>query len=276
MVLDTAPPYQVRILDFGIASVLSIFWESGDITQQGMTRGTPSYMAPEMFTEAGRPSIESDLYSVGLVYMEMLTGKPVFSSDSYTEVAFKHMHSPLEIPGFIPESIADIILRLCEKKPENRYHSAYEVIECIDACIDTAIAEEKECASQFEKMPSYHNNYSSQHAKIPRDDITPPKPKLQIPIPLIAVGILIVAALVLVIIGIIQRQATTAQHAADTAISQRANEEVNLRLAMHQLQVQSAIQIASAKVEGLWQLSVTLTDLKLDDGSITPANIENP
>ena len=272
MVLDTAPPYQVRILDFGIASVLSIFRESGDITQQGMTRGTPSYMAPEMFTEAGKPSIESDLYSVGLVYMEMLTGKPVFSYNSYTEVAFKHMRSPLEIPSYIPQSIANIILRLCDKLPENRYHSAFEVIERIDACIESAIAEEKQCARQFEKMPSYHNSYSNQHQKVERDSIPPKKHGIQISLPLIGVGVLMIAALAFVVIGFIQQQkptnAPTTQTEPVTAIpatppdpsSEAPQSTEEMRKMLHQVYIRNGIQLASTKVNGIWQLSIALTD----------------
>ena len=277
MVLDTAPPYQVRILDFGIASVLSIFRESGDITQQGMTRGTPSYMAPELFTEAGKPSIESDLYGVGLVYLEMLTGKPAFAPTTYADVAFKHMHVMIEIPSYIPQSIASIILRMCDKKPENRYHSAFEVIERIHDCIYAALAEEAQCAKKFEKSPTYHNSCSSNLNKVSRGDDNKPKHLRRPPMPLIAIGVLVVAALALLTIGIIQQQhqisqieesvhsereaAILAEPAAAAAQPAPAppDETEKLRNEMQRIQQKSAIRIASTKVNGLWQLSTALT-----------------
>ena len=280
MILDTAPPYQVRILDFGIASVLSIFQESGDITQQGMTRGTPSYMAPELFTEAGKSSIESDLYGVGLVYLEMLTGKPAFAPTSYADVAFKHMHVMLEIPSSVPQSIANIILRMCDKKPENRYHSAYEVIERIHECIFAAIAEEEQCAKRFEKTPSYHNSCSSNLKKVSRENDDKPKQARRIPLSLIAVGILFVAALALLTIGIIQQQSEISQlkgkiqpvsdtvvpAAIETAVPPQPvpepadDDAEKLRAEMQQMQVQNAIRLTSIKVNGLWRLSIALTE----------------
>lgn len=151
MVFDSAPPYEIRVLDFGISSVQDGLQSQTLMTQQGNVRGTPSYMAPELFTGETRASVESDLYAVGLVYYECLTGEIAFNDKSFMRVAYKQVNEALEIPGSIPSCIADIISRLCEKKAEDRYHSAQNVIDDIDACIEKALKEEEKCSSEWEK-----------------------------------------------------------------------------------------------------------------------------
>ena len=151
MVFDAPPPYEIRVLDFGISTVLEGLQSQTLMTQAGNVRGTPSYMAPELFTGETRASVESDLYAVGLCYYECLTGLVAFNDKSFMRVAYKQVNEALEVPGYIPEGIANIILKLCEKPIRLRYHSAQEVLDDIHANIDKALEEEDKCLEKWKK-----------------------------------------------------------------------------------------------------------------------------
>ena len=151
MVFDTPPPFEIRVLDFGISTVLEGLQSQTLMTQAGNVRGTPSYMAPELFTGETRASVESDLYAVGLCYYECLTGLVAFNDKSFMRVAYKQVNEPLEVPGYIPQGIADIILKLCEKPIRLRYHSAQDVLDDIHANIEKALSEEESCLEQWQK-----------------------------------------------------------------------------------------------------------------------------
>lgn len=175
MVFDTPPPYQIRVLDFGIATVLDNLQGQTLLTQQGNVRGTPSYMAPELFSGDVRASAESDLYAVGLVYLECLTGKTAVSAESFMRVAYKQVNEPLEIPGFIPPCLVKIIERLCCKSIEKRYHTAQDVLNDIRANLDDAIRDEGKYAALWAKSkhaqkrsqtPSSHPGNSTTHDMI--------------------------------------------------------------------------------------------------------------
>lgn len=152
MVFDTPPPYEIRVLDFGIASVYDNLQQSQTLlTQQGSVRGTPSYMAPELFTGESKASREADLYAAGLVYYEMLTGEIAFNGENFMRIAYKQVNTPLEIPGFVPPGIAHIIGKMCAKDAADRYHSASEALADIRANIDKALAEEESCIKAWAK-----------------------------------------------------------------------------------------------------------------------------
>ena len=152
MVFDTPPPYEIRVLDFGIASVYDNLQQSQTLlTQQGSVRGTPSYMAPELFTGESKASREADLYAAGLVYYEMLTGEIAFNGENFMRIAYKQVNTPLEIPGFVPPGIAHIIGKMCAKDAADRYHSASEALADIRANIDKALAEEESCIKTWAK-----------------------------------------------------------------------------------------------------------------------------
>ncbi len=190
MVFDTPPPYEIRVLDFGISTVLDGLQSQTLMTQAGNVRGTPSYMAPELFTGETRASVESDLYAVGLCYYECLTGLVAFNDKSFMRVAYKQVNEQLEVPGYIPQSIADIILKLCEKPIRLRYHSAQEVLDDIHANIDKALAEEESCMAKWQKDKKPAKRHSS--------SLLTNESKL--PFKQIIIGLLI---LIFVIIGVI-------------------------------------------------------------------------
>lgn len=165
MVYDSPPPYTIRVLDFGISSVLEGLQSKTLMTQTGNVRGTPSYMAPELFTGETRASIESDLYAVGLVYLECLTGEVAVSDKSFMRVAYKQVNEALEVPGFIPSGIADVILKLCAKAVNERYHSAQDVLNDIRAALPRALREEDRCLAEW-------NNSDKQNFRSTKSSLT--------------------------------------------------------------------------------------------------------
>ena len=117
----------VRVMDFGIASSV----ETRGATLPGMMIGTPEYMSPEQI-DGGQVDARSDIYSLGIILYEMLTGKTPFSGDTPWSVVLKHKndrpHDPREINPAIPESMSRVILRCLEKQKEKRYQSAEELL----------------------------------------------------------------------------------------------------------------------------------------------------
>jgi serine/threonine-protein kinase len=122
----------VKVLDFGIAKRSSEEDKNEQkLTQQGMVLGTPPYMSPEQFT--GRPiDARSDIYSLGVMAFEMLTGKLPFEATTAWEWASKHMTQPpipiesLPEGGAVPPAARAAITRALAKTPEERFASAAE------------------------------------------------------------------------------------------------------------------------------------------------------
>ena len=118
---------KAHIMDFGLAQLASSVGRTG----RGAVEGTPAYIAPELV--AGRPPDRRvDLYSLGIVLYEMVTGRPPFTADSAQALAVKHMtdlpRDPRETNPDVPVGLVRIIMRCLEKKPERRYQSAEEVL----------------------------------------------------------------------------------------------------------------------------------------------------
>jgi len=115
-----------RIMDFGIARSL----EAKGITGAGVMIGTPEYMSPEQ-VEAKEVDQRSDIYSLGIIMYEMLTGKLPFEADTPFAVGVKHKSEapkdPKEINPQIPDDLSHVILKCLEKEKERRYQSANEV-----------------------------------------------------------------------------------------------------------------------------------------------------
>ncbi len=128
---------QVRVADFGIARVIS-----SSKTHTGVIFGTPNYMSPEQV--AGKKvDGRSDLFSLGIVFYEMLTGKKPFSGDSMTALLYAVANTeyvPLEeIAPKTPPFCVKIIERMLAKGVSKRYQSASQVIKDIDQCQETLI-----------------------------------------------------------------------------------------------------------------------------------------
>ncbi len=118
----------VKVLDFGIACVLN---ESSSLTREGEVIGTPEYMSPEQI--CSKPvDARSDLYSLGIVAFELVTGMVPFHADTPVTTALQHLKlrppKPSSVYPLVPEEIDEMILKLLNKRPEERYPSARELL----------------------------------------------------------------------------------------------------------------------------------------------------
>ena len=116
----------VKITDFGIAVALN----STQLTQTNSVMGSVHYIPPEQASGKGS-TIRSDIYAMGILFYELLTGSLPFRGDNAVEIALKQMHDP--IPSVrkknpsIPQSVENIILKATAKNPKNRYADAKEM-----------------------------------------------------------------------------------------------------------------------------------------------------
>ncbi|MGD8540397.1 MAG: protein kinase [Candidatus Aminicenantes bacterium] len=120
-----------RIMDFGIARSIS---EKG-ITGAGVMIGTPEYMSPEQ-AEAKEVDKRSDIYSLGVIMYEMLTGRVPFEGDTALSIAMKHKgeipKDPKELNPQIPDDLNRIILRCMEKDKAKRYQNVEDLLSELD------------------------------------------------------------------------------------------------------------------------------------------------
>ena len=114
---------QIKITDFGIAMALN----STQLTQTNSVMGSVHYLPPEQAARKGT-TIKSDIYSMGIIFYELLTGELPFKGDNAVEIALKQMKEPLpdvhKLNNDIPQSIENIILKSTAKNPKNRYDDA--------------------------------------------------------------------------------------------------------------------------------------------------------
>jgi serine/threonine protein kinase len=130
----------VKVLDFGLAK-LRADSASPSVTSPGIVCGTPDFMAPEQ----GRgDSIDgrSDLYALGVVLFQLLTGRLPFEADSPTQVVMMHLSIPVPDPRqvaperAIPASLVEVTLRALEKDPDRRYQDAQEFADALAEAIE--------------------------------------------------------------------------------------------------------------------------------------------
>jgi serine/threonine-protein kinase len=115
---------QVKVTDFGIAQAMSV---EDQIAEEGSVMGTATYFSPEQ-AEGAPVDGRSDIYSLGVVLYEMLSGRPPFIGDSPIEVSSQHVHGtvppPSEFNPTIPADLQAIVMEALAKSPDRRYQSA--------------------------------------------------------------------------------------------------------------------------------------------------------
>ena len=125
----------VKITDFGIAMAMN----ATQLTQTNSVMGSVHYLPPEQANGKGA-TLQSDIYSMGILMYELLTGKLPYRGENAVEIALKHLKEPLpsireEIPN-IPNSIENIIKKATAKNIKNRYADAREMHEDLLTCLD--------------------------------------------------------------------------------------------------------------------------------------------
>ena len=126
---------QIKITDFGIAMALN----ATQLTQTNSVMGSVHYLPPEQASGKGC-TIKSDIYSMGIIFYELLSGSLPFRGENAVEIALKHMREPLpslrEDHPEIPQSIENIIRKATAKNPKNRYETAREMHEDLLTALD--------------------------------------------------------------------------------------------------------------------------------------------
>ncbi len=129
----------VKITDFGIAMAMN----ATQLTQTNSVMGSVHYLPPEQASGQGS-TLQSDIYSMGIVMYELITGELPFKGDNAVEIALKHLKEPLpdireKLPN-VPNSIANIIKKATAKNPKNRYNDAREMHDDLKTCLDDSRA----------------------------------------------------------------------------------------------------------------------------------------
>ena len=194
---------RVKITDFGIAMALN----NNELTQTNSVMGSVHYLPPEQASGSGS-TIKSDIYSLGILMFELLTGKVPFKGDNAVEIAIKHMKDQIpsvcSINNTIPQSVENIILKACAKNPKNRYETVAEMHEDLKTCLDPLRFEEKRLVYKYPE----HNNDSKTITKIESrelknkdlDTLESPKSDKALNVALIIAGIVCVT---IVIVGLV-------------------------------------------------------------------------
>lgn len=130
---------RVKVADFGIARAMS---EATQHTADSQIWGTPHYFSPEQ--AAGQPPTPaSDVYAIGVVLFELLTGRLPFQAETHTALALKHMHEPppraSEFNPLVPDQLDQILLKVMSKEPAARYRTADQLGRILSAYRDSSL-----------------------------------------------------------------------------------------------------------------------------------------
>ena len=154
----------VKITDFGIAMAMN----ATQLTQTNSVMGSVHYLPPEQASGKGS-TLKSDIYSMGILMYELLTGKLPYRGDNAVEIALKHLKEPLpsirdELPD-LPQSVENIILKSAAKNPKNRYNDAREMYEDLKTCLDESRLNEHRYEYQYPELDSDNKKFTKQVEK---------------------------------------------------------------------------------------------------------------
>jgi serine/threonine protein kinase len=129
------PKGQVKILDFGLAKIISERGTGTGLTSSDAYMGTPDYSAPEQATDARTADIRADLYSLGCTLYSLLAGRPPFHEDTAMKTILAHLQKePQPLPKLrpdVPERLWRVVARLLAKEPGQRYQKPIEVVQAL-------------------------------------------------------------------------------------------------------------------------------------------------
>ncbi len=152
----------VKITDFGIAMAMN----STQLTQTNSVMGSVHYLPPEQANGKGS-TLQSDIYSMGILMYELLTGELPYKGDNAVEIALKHLKEKFpsireKLPE-IPQSVENIIIKATAKNPKNRYPDARSMNEDLRTCLDESRSHEPKIVLPYpegdeEKVKAPKNN----------------------------------------------------------------------------------------------------------------------
>lgn len=212
MILDSG---LVKITDFGIAMAMN----STQLTQTNSVMGSVHYLPPEQANGKGS-TLQSDIYSMGILMYELLTGELPYKGDNAVEIALKHLKE--KIPSVrekfpeIPQSVENIIIKATAKNPKNRYADARSMNEDLRTCLDDSRVNEAKIVLPY---PEFEDNNKKKETKnkeskesivkeVKSEDLTKEKSDNKILITLSAIftGIVVVITCIIVFLPIITNQ----------------------------------------------------------------------
>jgi serine/threonine-protein kinase len=127
----------VKVMDFGIARKATA---TSNLTAEGFTAGTPAYMAPEQIRDFGKVTHQCDVYALGVIAYEMLTGELPFYHEEAMKLMMMHLHDapplPSEYVPTIPAGVERVILHALEKDPKDRIKSCAEFADRLAEAFD--------------------------------------------------------------------------------------------------------------------------------------------
>jgi predicted ATPase/serine/threonine protein kinase len=133
----------VKVLDFGLAKLEEAFLQAdAALSVEGVVLGTPLYMSPEQ-CRGEEADTRSDIYALGCVLYEMLTGRPPFVGPALAALIYKHVNElpprPSEVAPHLPPAIDDVLVRALAKSPDERYQTAGALRRAVEEAADGAV-----------------------------------------------------------------------------------------------------------------------------------------
>lgn len=138
----------VKVLDFGIAKSLDS--HKFDVTSTGEVSGTVAYLSPEILRGA-RPDKRADVYALGVVFVEMITGRKIFEGITVAKTLVNQLQMPAMLPPTIANTaVAQVIERALAKNPDARYQDAAELLDALNSVVPTVSPTTRVSAAEVE------------------------------------------------------------------------------------------------------------------------------
>ena len=158
---------EIKITDFGIAMALN----NTQLTQTNSVMGSVHYLPPEQASGKGA-TVKSDIYSMGILFFELLTGTLPFKGDNAVEIAFKQIKDDIpsvrDINHAIPQSVENIVLRATAKNPKNRYNSAKEMHDDLVTCLNEERAGEARIGFKY---PEHEGDIDKKDIMVDKEEV---------------------------------------------------------------------------------------------------------